>query len=120
MNRTWKVALAAAVLAGAALAVWGCQSAGPTKAQAKEIPVKVTDRGFVPSEVKVHRGDDVTLVFTREVEQTCAVSVVVGDSAIQKDLPLNEPVRVALGKVSQDRIAFACPMRMLQGEVVAR
>ena len=120
MNRTWKVALAAAILAAAALAVWGCGSAGPREAQAREIPVKITDRGFEPREVDVRRGDDVTLVFTREVEQTCAVSVVVGDSAIQKVWPLHQPVRVALGKVSQDHVAFACPMRMLTGEVVAR
>jgi len=120
MSRNWKMILAAGILAAAGAAVWGCQAAVPRHAEAREIAVKVTDRGFVPREVKVSRGDDVTLVFTREVAQTCAVSVVVGDSAVQRDLPLNEPVRVALGKVSRDRIEFACPMRMLTGEVVTR
>lgn len=118
MRNRWGAATAA--LFTAALIVSGCGSTGPRRGEAREVAVKVTERGFEPREVTVHRGDDVTLVITREIEQTCAVRVVVGDRAIEKDLPLHEPVRVALGKVDQDRISYACPMRMITGEVVAR
>ena len=65
-------------------------------------------------------GDDVTLVVTRRSDQTCATEIVVGDGRIRAALPLNQPVRVALGTVDAGGVKFACGMGMLEGSVVVR
>jgi plastocyanin domain-containing protein len=85
----------------------------------REVEVSVTDKGFEPSRIEVKKGDTVTLVVTRKTDQTCATGIVVADRGITKDLPLNEPVRVAVGNVEGGEIGFACPMDMIKGTVVA-
>jgi plastocyanin domain-containing protein len=111
-----KTHVCAAVLAVFALVAVGCQSSGTNSAQAREIPIQVTDKGFEPSETKVAKGESVTLVFTRQTDQTCARDVVVKERGTTVALPLNQPVRVALGKVD-GTVSFACGMDMLTGEV---
>ena len=105
------LALLVAVAAGC-----GGQKAGGSS---REIEVSVTDKGFEPSRIEVEKGDNVTLVVTRKTEQTCATGIVVADRGITQDLPLNEPVRVALGNVESGEIGFACPMDMIKGTVAA-
>lgn len=95
----------------------GC--AGQTGGANREIEVSVTDKGFEPSRIEVNKGDTVTLVVTRKTDQTCATGIVVADRGITQDLPLNEPVRVAIGNVEGGEIAFACPMDMIKGTVAA-
>jgi plastocyanin domain-containing protein len=104
-------------LAVIALAAVSCQSAGTKGAQARDIPIQVTDKGFEPAETKVAKGENVTLVFTRQTDQTCARDVVVKDRGTTVALPLNQPVRVALGTVN-GKVSFACGMDMLTGEIV--
>ena len=101
-----------AVLAFAVLvAIWGCGGGG------QEIKVVVNDQGFVPDRIQVKKGQNVTLVVTRETDQTCATEIVVAGK--QHDLPLNQAVRVPLGKVSSDSLRFACGMDMKEGYVLA-
>ena len=107
-----------AVLAVIALAAVSCQSAGTKSAQAREIAIQVTDKGFEPAEARVQKGEIVTLVFTRQTDQTCARDVVVKNRGTKVALPLNQAVRVELGKVEK-KVAFACGMDMLTGEIVA-
>jgi plastocyanin domain-containing protein len=107
--------MAALMLVVAVAAGCGGQSGGKNR----EIEVSVTDKGFEPSRIEVKKGDAVTLVVTRKTDQTCATGIVVADRGITQDLPLNEPVRVALGNVEAGEIAFACPMDMIKGSVVA-
>jgi len=105
---------AAGLLALALAAASGCQSGG-----GNEIQVAVTERGFEPSEIKVTKGQDVTLAITRQTDMTCATDVVVADRGIRQELPLNETVRIALGKVDADTLRFACGMDMFAGMVLA-
>jgi plastocyanin domain-containing protein len=96
----------------------GCQ--GWPGGTSREFQVNVTENGFEPDQVVVHKGDTVTLVVTRRTEETCATEVVVPDRGIRKDLPLNQPVRLAIGPVENGPIEFACGMDMYKGKVVAQ
>jgi plastocyanin domain-containing protein len=112
MRKRW---ITAPVLALVVALAAGC--AGQPGGANREIEVSVTDNGFEPSRIEVNKGDNVTLVVTRKTEQTCATGIVVADRSITKDLPLNEPVRVAIGSVEGGEIGFACPMDMIKGTV---
>jgi plastocyanin domain-containing protein len=106
-----------ALIFGAVVAS-GCAS-GPEGGM-KEIQVAVTDNGFEPKEIRVKEGDDVTLVVTRRTDQTCATEIVVAGGKARVTLPLDQPVRVALGTVDSGGVKFACGMGMLEGAVVVR
>lgn len=86
----------------------------------KEIQVAVTDKGFEPSEIPVKKGDDVTLVVTRRTDQTCATEIVVAGGRVRAALPLNQPVRIALGTIDSSGVKFACGMGMREGAVIVR
>ena len=101
-----------------ALLVAGCSGLAGKKSD--EIPVSVTKDGFQPSTIRVKKGAEVTLVVTRRTDETCATDIVVQDRGIRKDLPLNQPVRIALGAVATDSIDFSCGMGMVHGTVSAR
>jgi plastocyanin domain-containing protein len=101
-----------------ALLVGGCSGFAGKKSE--EIPVTVTKEGFQPSMIHVKKGTDVTLVVTRKTDETCATDLVVQDRGIQKDLPLNQPVRIALGAVATDSVDFSCGMGMVRGTVETR
>ena len=105
----------AALGVGAAL---GC--AGGPGAGTREIQVAVTEKGFEPNEIHVKTGDNVTLLVTRKTEQTCATEIVVGDGKARAALPLNQTVRVALGKVEAGGVKFACGENMIKGAVVTQ
>lgn len=107
-----------AILTVAAMVAAGCGGGGKEGA-VKEVQVSVTEKGFEPNEIHVKKGDDVTLVVTRRVEGTCATEIVIADANIRETLPLNQTVRVALGKVEQAETKFACGMDMIKGTVVA-
>ena len=106
-----------ALILGVAV-VAGC--GGGLEGGMKEIQIAVTDKGFEPKEIHVKKGDDVTLVVTRRTDQTCATEIVVAGGKVRAALPLNQPVRVALGTVDADGVKFACGMGMLEGAVIVR
>lgn len=87
----------------------------------KAVEVKITNKGFEPKSVTVGSDAPVTLKVTRETDQTCAKSITVPKLTIKKDLPLNEPVLVEVGKLQKGQeIAFACGMNMMTGVIVAQ
>ena len=112
-TQTWVAALCVAV---AVAAVAGCQN-GPG-AGAKVVTVNVTEKGFEPSEIHVHKGQNVVLAITRRTDVTCATEVRIDDNESTQALPLNKTVRVALGNVAGET-KFACGMGMYKGTVVA-
>ena len=87
----------------------------------REIQIAVTDKGFVPAQPAIHKGEAVTLVITRKTDFTCATNVMFPRLAKMVDLPLNQAVRVDIpaGTV-QDTLYFACGMNMIAGQVTAR
>lgn len=86
-------------------------------ADATHIAIKVTENGFEPAKVPIKKGVATTLVFTRTTDATCAKAVVipVGDHKITKDLPLNQPVEVAVTFPNAGDIRYACGMDMVHG-----
>jgi plastocyanin domain-containing protein len=84
----------------------------------KVIEVMVTDKGFEPSSIDVTKGETVALRVTRKSESTCATQVQVPSLKLKKDLPLNQPVTIDLGKVASGEIRFGCGMGMMMGGVV--
>jgi plastocyanin domain-containing protein len=97
----------------------GCQNKKePQAGPAADVPVRVTEKGFEPSRIEVKKGSNATLVFTRVTDKTCATDVVFSGNGAHLDLPLNQPVRIALGTVNEN-IPFACGMKMITGEIVA-
>lgn len=92
-----------------------------TFAMAKETPkaqvvdVSVTESGFEPGSIKVKPGEPVTLLVTRKTDSTCATQIQVPTKHVKKDLPLNKPVRIELGKLEKGEIRFGCGMQMMMG-----
>lgn len=116
--RTTAVAIASLAL----LFACGCSKketkAVKVAAGGGDIAIQVTDHGFDPARIEVPKGTNATLVFTRTSDKTCAKDVVIARNGAHVDLPLNEPVRIALGSVN-DTIPFACGAQMVKGEIFA-
>ena len=77
--------------------------------------VEVTEKGFVPSSIKVTPGTDVTLSVTRKTDATCSKEIQIPKKKVKLDLPLNQTVEVALGKLDKGEIKFGCGMNMMEG-----
>lgn len=82
------------------------------------IDVKVTKEGFEPSHIRVAPNAPVTLRITRTVKETCADAVDVQGDPVRHMLPLGAPVEVRVTPPASGQLAFACPMKMVQGAIV--
>jgi plastocyanin domain-containing protein len=101
----------------------GDQAATPAAAPAVQkagqaIEISVTSEGFVPSSIKVQKGQKVRLVVTRKVERTCATEIVIMDAGINQPLPLNKPVTVEFTPTKAGQLRYACGMDMISGVIV--
>lgn len=94
----------------------------PAMAQQKEqvIDLQVTEKGFEPSSIDVKPGIPVILKVTRKTDSTCATQIKIQSKNIKKDLPLNKPVTIALGKLDKGEIRFGCGMDMITGNVFVK
>lgn len=101
---------------------WGRAVETASVAHARTIPIEVTRAGFVPDRIQVEHGEVATLVFTRNVEHTCAKQVIVelARREVRRDLPLRQPVSVALHFEHAGELGFTCGMKMLGGTIVVR
>lgn len=93
-----------------------------TLAHAKDqvVDLQVTEKGFEPNSVDVKPGVPVVLMVTRKTDSTCATQIKIKSKNIKKDLPLNKPVTIALGKLDKGEIRFGCGMDMITGTVFVR
>lgn len=90
---------------------------GTVKNGVRVVDVTVTDDGFVPSRVKVKKGEKVRFVVTRKTTHTCATEIVIKDHGINAPLPLGEPVTVEFTPSRSGEIRYACGMNMISGVV---
>jgi len=99
----------------------GCRTA-PQRAAGgpREVRLAVTENGFEPSEVRVPRGEALTLVVTRKTDQTCATSFAIPALAVKKELPLGQPVRIEVPAGVADTLRYVCGMSMLGGTIIAQ
>lgn len=109
--------IATAALAGGPPAA---KSADAKGAEGRKVEISVTENGFEPSSSTVAKGEQVTLVFTRKTDKTCATSVIVymdPKTKVEKDLPLNTPVSIPLTAAAAGDVKFTCGMNMYTGVV---
>lgn len=114
-----------ALLLPVALLVAGAASADTPKPKPKDasrIEIAVTKRGFEPDEITVPANKPVTLVFTRKTDQTCTKSVVltVDGKKIERSLPLDKPVEVAVTFPKAGKLGYSCSMDMAKGIIVVQ
>jgi plastocyanin domain-containing protein len=86
----------------------------------KKIQITVKEAGFEPSEIKLKKGEPVTLVFTRKAERTCMTAVdIPGENVKNLKLPLNQPVAVTITPRKAGVEPFHCSaMAMGDGKLV--
>jgi plastocyanin domain-containing protein len=92
----------------------------PARAQYQ---IDVTEKGFEPGDLAVPAGKQVTIVFDRKTDATCAKQIVLdtGDgNKIQKDLPLNTPVEIAATFPKAGKLSYACGMDMMKGTITVQ
>ena len=99
------------------------KSAPPPATAGSRVEIAVTENGFEPGDVAVPAGKPVTIVFARKTDQTCAKQVVLdtGDGKkIEKDLPLNTPVEIAMTFPKAGKLGYACAMDMMKGTITVK
>ena len=92
----------------------------PPAAKDGTIAISVTKNGFEPADIKVEKAKPVTLVFTRKTDETCAKDVVIhvdDKQTIEKSLPLNQAVEVAVTFPNSGDLEYACGMDMVKGHI---
>ena len=112
------VALAAVIGLGAR-AMAGDEKKEPAKAPekaekaARTVELKVTDKGFEPTPVKVKKGEPLRLRITRTTDETCAKDLILPDYNIEKELPLNKSVDVEFTPSKTGKLKYGCSMGMM-------
>lgn len=87
------------------------------------VAINVTKRGFEPDPIKVAANTQLVLVFTRTTDATCAKSIVLplpDGKKLERDLPLNKPVELAVTFAKAGAITYACSMDMSKGTIVVQ
>jgi len=116
MSRRQGVLLASAFAAVLflALGAWGCsqRAAGP-----QTIAIAVTDRGFEPARIKARAGQPLALLVTRRTDATCAKEIVIAEANINRELPLDEEVRIEFTPEKSGELRYACGMDMIAGTI---
>jgi plastocyanin domain-containing protein len=96
----------------------GCSKATP--ASSGLVEVLADGEGFHPAEVAVQKGVPLTLAFKRTSDKTCATEVVFPELKLEKKLPLNEAVAIAIPTDEGRTLTFQCGMGMYKSKVVVR
>jgi len=101
------------------------QAPAPSRGSQQEsgvqaVTVKVTDKGFQPDKIELKRNVPARLTFVREIEATCATSVVIPEFNLKHDLPFKEPVVLEFTPTKAGVFDFTCGMKMLTGKIVVR
>ena len=91
---------------------------GAKKGEPQLIEMVVTDKGFEPRNLEVHKGAPVTLVITRKTDATCATEIVIDEHGIHTALPLNRPVRITFTPQKSGQLRYGCAMKKMVGGVI--
>jgi plastocyanin domain-containing protein len=84
----------------------------------RTIPVSATTAGYTPDKITGKPGEKLKLVFTRTVDSSCLSQLKTPDGKLV-DLPMNQPVEVAVTVPQTGEVGFACGMDMFHGVIVA-
>ena len=83
----------------------------------RSIPINVNDQGFDPDKITAKPGEKLELVFTRRTKAECGAQVKVANGPVT-DLPIDQPVKIAITAPPSGQLGFACGMDMMTGVVV--
>jgi plastocyanin domain-containing protein len=92
-------------------------------AKTARIDISVTKRGFDPDNITVPAKKPLTLVFTRKTDETCTKAVVVtldDGKKVERELPLDKPVEIAVTFPKAGKLSYACSMDMAKGVIVVQ
>jgi plastocyanin domain-containing protein len=90
-----------------------------TAAGVQEVEVAV--RGsYSPDRIEVEQGRPVRLVFIRREPNPCTDQVVFPDFGIVRDLPVGQPVPIAITPNRPGEYEFHCGMNMVRGRLIVR
>lgn len=82
------------------------------------INLRVTEKGFEPSQIDVSIDKPIKLNITRKTDNTCSTSIQIPSLKLKEDLPLNKTVGINLGKLSKGEIRFGCGMNMMDSGII--
>ncbi len=97
-------------------AITYAQPPAPAKVQKATV---VVDHGFKPSTIKVKAGQPVQITFDTK-NRDCATSVIFDGLKINKPLTKGKKTVVTFTVKKAGTYAFACPMKMMTGSVIAK
>lgn len=94
-------------------------SAGTVVDGVRTIAIQANADGYTPGKISGKPNEKLMLVFTRTVDSTCLQQLKT-PSGEMVDLPLNQPVKVAVTVPASGELGFACGMDMYRGVIVAQ
>lgn len=95
-----------------------CPGAGAEGPVSNRVEMTVTEKGFEPQNLRVKKGEPVTLIITRKTDATCATEVTVEGTKIKTPLPLNEAVTVTFTPDKSGKLKYGCAMNKMVGGVI--
>lgn len=103
-----------------ALPALAADKAPATPAAGNTIEIKVTDAGFEPREVRVKKGEPVTLSFLRTTDRTCIKAVDIPAEKVKNfQLPLDKAVSLTITPAKAGVEPFHCTaMGMGGGKII--
>jgi plastocyanin domain-containing protein len=81
------------------------------------IPINVNDAGYDPDKITAKPGEKLELEFTRRSKGACGEQIKVAGGPVI-DLPLDQPVKIAVTAPASGQLGFACGMDMMTGVIV--
>ncbi|MBL8600979.1 MAG: cupredoxin domain-containing protein [Myxococcales bacterium] len=90
-----------------------------TVAAGARVPVTVGE-GYSPETIRAPAGAALTLVFTRNTDESCGQTLVFPSLNLRRELPLNQPVEVAVTVPATGALNFTCGMNMYRGAVTVQ
>jgi plastocyanin domain-containing protein len=83
------------------------------------VQIEAGKDGYVPGRIAGKPGEKLILIFKRTVEGECLAQLK-GPDGKMVELPMNQPVEVAVTVPQTGEVTFACGMDMFHGVVVAQ
>jgi plastocyanin domain-containing protein len=88
------------------------------KQAGNEVDILVDNGVYEPANIKLQKGEPVTLKFLRKDASPCAEKVIFDKLNLSVDLPVGEKVEVKIQPEQAGEIEFTCQMQMYRGRLV--
>ncbi len=82
------------------------------------VTIRVDGSGYHPPRIRATANSEITLSFLRTTDECCGQQLKIPSLNINRDLPLNQPVAVAVRVPASGELGFTCGMDMYRGAVV--